>query len=72
MLETSKFRNKYYDDLFLFWANKKPVNKVSQARWLKTVLSLSGIDAKVFSDHLYRGTTLSSAHNKGVSLNDIL
>ena len=37
-----------------------------------TVFSLSGIGTKVFSAHSYRGTWLSFAYNKGVSLNDIL
>ena len=41
-------------------------------RWLESVLSLSGINTKDFSAHSYRGASLSSAHNKEVSLNDIL
>ena len=41
MLETSKFRNENHNDLFLSWATKKPVTKVSLARWLKTIFSLS-------------------------------
>ena len=45
-------------------------------RWLKTVhhtVSLSGIDTNVFSAYSYRGDSLSSAYNKGVSLDsDIL
>ena len=72
MLETYKFRNENHYDLFLSWATKKPVTKVSLAWWLKTILSLSGIDTKVFSAHLYRGVSLYSEYNKGVSLNDIL
>ena len=72
MLETSKFRNENHDDLFLSWATKKPVTKVSLAMWLKTVLLLSGINTKVFSSHSYRGDSLSSTHNKGVSPNDFL
>ena len=51
---------------------KNLVTKVFLARWLKTVLSLSGIDTQVFFAHSYRGASLSSAYNKGVSLNDIL
>ena len=48
MLETFKFRNENHDDLYLSWETKKPETKVSLARWLKTVLSLSGIDTEVF------------------------
>ena len=71
-LETSKFRNENPHDLFLSWATIKPVTEVSQAKWLKSVLSLvdAKIDSKVFSDHSYRGDSLSFAYNKGVSLND--
>ena len=40
---------------------------------LKTVLSLSEIDNEVFfSGRSYRGASLFSAYNKGVSLDDIL
>ena len=48
ILEISKFRNENHDDLFISWATKNPVTKVSQARWVKTVLSLSGIYANFF------------------------
>ena len=48
MFETYKFRNENHDDLFLSWATIKPVTKVSRARWHKNILSLSGMDTKVF------------------------
>ena len=48
------------------------MTKVSRARWLKNIVSLSGIDTKGFSAHSYRWASLSSAYNKGASLNDIL
>ena len=48
MFETYKFRNENCDDLFLAWATIKPVTKVSPARWLKNIVSLSGMDTKVF------------------------
>ena len=47
MLETSAIRNENHDDLFLSWATTKPVTKVSLVRWLKSVLSVSGIDTTV-------------------------
>ena len=74
MFETSKFRNEnhYFHQLFSSWATKKPVTKVSLARWLISVLPSSGIDTKVFSVHSYRGVSLSTACNNGVTLNDIL
>ena len=72
VLETSKFRNENHGDLFLSWVTKKPVTKVSPARWLKTVLAVFAINNNDFSAHSYRGASLSSAYNKGVSLNNIL
>ena len=57
---------------FYPWATIKPVTKVSLARWHKTIHSLSGIDTTNNFAHSYRGASLSSAYNKGVSLNDIL
>ena len=47
-LETSKLSNENHDYLFLSFATHKPVTKVPLARWLKTILSLSRIDTKVF------------------------
>ena len=80
----SNFRNENHDDLFLSWTSKKPMTKVSLTSWLKTVLPSSGINTKVFfcsliqrltqkffSAHSYRGASLSSSYNKGVSLNNI-
>ena len=47
-LLTSKFGNENHDYLFLSWATIKSVTKVPLARWLKTILVLSGVDTKVF------------------------
>lgn len=42
------------------------------ARWLKSVLSLSGIDSSKFKAHSYRGAATSAAFMSGVTLNDIM
>lgn len=72
LAKTAKFRKPEDSQLFLSWASKKPVSKTTIARWLKTILSLSGVDTKVFQAHSFRGASLSSAYSKGVSLNDIM
>ena len=61
LLETAKFRNENHEDFFLSWVTKKPMTKVSLARWLRTVLSISRIVAQVFFACSYRGASLSSA-----------
>ena len=38
-----------------------PVKKDTISRWLKDVLLLSGIDAKIFSSHSYRAALTSKA-----------
>jgi hypothetical protein len=50
----------------------KNVTTSSIARWLKTVLVLSGIDGSVFKAHSYRGASTSAAYYNGVSLATIL
>ena len=42
------------------------------ARWLKEVLSLSGIDTSVFSAHSYRGASTSKVFSLGLLLSDIM
>jgi len=42
------------------------------ARWLKTVLALSGIDTDIYKGHSYRMASVSGAYNKGCSLKTIL
>lgn len=61
-----------YSKLFLSWVTKKPVTKQTLARWLKTSLSLAGIDVTQFSAHSYRGAGLSAAKARGASLNSIV
>ena len=49
----------------------KPVRSVTIARWVKTVLSLAGIDG-VFTAHSTRGASTSAAARAGVALSDIV
>ena len=41
-------------------------------RWLKEVLSNSGMDTGVFKGHSFRGAAASAAFNRGCSLQQIL
>ena len=49
----------------------KPVTSATIARWVKTVLSLAGIDG-VFTAHSTRGALTSAAARAGVALSDIM
>ena len=42
------------------------------ARWLREILSLSGINTDVFKAHSFRGAAVSAAYHKGCSLKRIL
>lgn len=57
---------------FLSWATKRPVTKATLARWLTTVLKLAGINTEQFTAHSYRGASLSGAHEKGASIDQIV
>ena len=48
------------------------VSKDTIARWIKTVLSLSGIDISVFKAHSIRSASTSAASELGVPITDIL
>uniref|UniRef100_A0A8W8NI59 Tyr recombinase domain-containing protein n=1 Tax=Magallana gigas TaxID=29159 RepID=A0A8W8NI59_MAGGI len=41
-------------------------------RWLKTVLSSSGLDSNMYTAHSFRGTAASVAFSSGVSMKDIM
>ena len=49
----------------------KPVTSATIARWVKTVLSLAGIDG-AFTAHSTRGASASAAARAGVALSDIM
>lgn len=50
----------------------KAVTTSTIARWLKTVLDLSGINTNTFKAHSYRAASMSAAFSKGCSLERIL
>ena len=50
----------------------KPVTSSTIARWIKSVLTKSGIDTNTFKAHSTRCAAASSAANAGITTNDIL
>ena len=50
----------------------KPVSSSTLARWAKSVVSLAGIDTKIFKPHSTGSQASSAAFNAGVALSDIL
>ena len=73
---TSAFRPKdpsLPNQLFLSYIRPhSPVTSSSVARWIKSILELSGIDISIFTAHSVRGAATSEALNKGISIPDIL
>ena len=58
--------------VFISYVSYKSVCTKTVARWLKEVLSNSGIDTGVFKAHSFRGAAASAAFNRGCSLQQIL
>ena len=58
--------------VFISYVSHLAVTSSTIARWLKTVLELSGIDVSVFKSHSYRSASVSAAYNKGCSMSSIL
>ena len=59
----------------LFIALIKPYNPVTSstiARWIKSVLTKSGINTDIFKAHSTRSATVSAAAKAGITTNDIL
>ena len=50
----------------------RPISTDTCSRWLKTVLSNSGVDVSIFKGHSYRGAATSKAVSQGVSVDLIL
>ena len=68
---TNKLRNGE-NKFFLSWSTRKSVTKTTLARWLKTVLSLSGINTDIFKAHSYRGAGLTKAYEKGANIAQVM
>ena len=58
--------------LFLSYKSGLPVAKATISRWLKVVLSMSGIDSSVFAPGSTRGASASAARRRGASVEQIL
>ena len=58
--------------LFISYKTYKAISTCTIARWLRTVLELSGIDTSIFKAHSFRGASVSAAFRKGCSVNLIL
>ena len=60
------------NQLFLSHKTGLPVAKGTISRWLKKVLSLSGINTNMFSGGSTRGASTSAAARRGASVSQIL
>ena len=58
--------------LLVSYKTYKAVSTSTIARWLRSVLELSGIDTSVFKAHSFRSASASAAFRKGCSLNNTL
>lgn len=67
---TRKIRKSTY--LFVSYMNLLKVTTSTLARWLKTVLTLSGVDISTFKAHSIRGASTSAALAAGCSMKDVL
>ena len=73
--DKTKSRRGDHNKSQLFIALIKPYNPISSstvARWIKTVLTKSGINTDIFKAHSVRSAAVSSAANAGITTNDIL
>jgi hypothetical protein len=58
--------------LLVSFVTYKGVTSSTVARWLREVLSLSGINTDVFKAHSFRSAAVSAAYTKGCSVSNIL
>ena len=58
--------------VFVSYVTYSKISTSTIARWLKTILELSGIDTSVFKSHSYRSAAVSAAFMKGCSIKSIL
>ena len=47
---------------------RKPTSGASLSRWLKDIISRTGIKTRVFKAHSVRGASVSAAYDRGASL----
>ena len=70
---TEKNRDDNESQLFIATIKPlKPVTSSTIARWIKSVLTKSGIDTNTFKAHSVRSAAVSSAASAGMTTNDIL
>lgn len=69
---TAKLRNKCKKLFISYVKPYGPVTKDTISRWLKDVMSRSGIDVNKFSSHSIRGASTSKAHANLVPIDNIL
>jgi Phage integrase family len=67
---TKNLRNS--DQLLVSFVSFNSVTSSTIARWLKTVLKLSGIDVEVFTAHSFRSASVSAAYKGSCSVKNIL
>lgn len=72
MLRTERIRNNETQLLISYVKPHKAVTRDSIARWLCTVLTMSGIDTSIYKAHSTRAAATSSAAGKLVPMADIL
>jgi hypothetical protein len=74
-LEVTKTFREASDEKQLFLSSNKPHNAVSKdtiAKWIRQMLSLSGIDVSIFKAHSVRAASVSAAKLNFVSTQEIL
>lgn len=70
IVSTKKLRKSNY--LFVSYKTYCKVTTSTLARWLRIVLTMSGVDVSKFKAHSFRGASTTAALSAGCSLKDIL
>jgi hypothetical protein len=65
---TAKLRDKHTQLLISYVKPNRPVSKDTVARWVKEVLTSSGIDTNVYGAHSSRAASTSFCHRKGLDM----
>ena len=69
---TQSLRGEENQLLISFAKPHRPVSKDTISRWLKKLLTLSGIDTSIFTAYSVRSASTSAARSKGVPMDQIL